>query len=148
MYICQFINDHFIRNFNKFRSVEALKTCWAKLDTLDCHMGVTWFDAAHWLSVSRRSIIFYKNIFNTWSLDDLSDITRNWWRNKLCISFSKPLDFANGLDLVAQSTGKTPVTTELHVGLGYKASCSHGSCTWQLMQQAACPSFTRNHWLE
>ena len=40
------------------------------------------------------------------------------------------------------------VTAELHVGLGYKASCGHGSRTWQLTQQAACPSFARNHWLE
>ena len=119
MYICQFINDSFIRNFNKFRSDEALKTRWGKSDTLDCHMGVTWFDAARWLAASRRLIIFYQNIFNTrstgWSYDDLSDITWNWWRNKLCISFSKPRDFANGPDLVAQSTGKIPVTAELHV---------------------------------
>ena len=111
------VNDHFIRNFNKFRSDEALKTRWGKSDTLDCHMGVTWFDAASWLAASRRLIIFYQNIFNTcsagWSYDDLSDITWNWWRNKLCISFSKPCDFANGPDSVAQSTGKTPVTAEL-----------------------------------
>ena len=146
MYICQFINNHFIRNFNKFRGDEALKTRWGKWDTLDCHMGVTWFDAARWLAASRRLIIFYQNIFKTrstgWSYNDLSDITWNWWRNKLCISFSKPRDFANGPDLVAQSTD------ELHVGLGYKASCSHGLRTWQLTQQATCPSFARNHRLE
>ena len=29
-----------------------------------------------------------------------------------------------------------------------KASCSHGSPTWQLTQPAACPSFATNHWLE
>ena len=119
---------------------------------LDCHMGVTWFDAARWLAAARRLKIFYQNIFNTrsagWSYDYLSDITWNWWKNKLCISFSKPCDFANGPDLVAQLTGKTPVTAELHVGLRYKASCGHGSRTWQLMQQATCPSFARNHWLK
>ena len=151
MYICQIINDHFIRNFNKFRSDE---TRWGKSDTLDCHMSVTWFDAALWLAASRRLIIFYQNISNTpsagWSYDDLSVIAWNWWRNKLCITFSKPRDFANGRDLVAQSTGKTPMTAELHVGLRYKASCGHGSgmWPWQLTQQAACPSFVRNNWLE
>ena len=40
------------------------------------------------------------------------------------------------------------VTAELHVGLGYKASCGHASRTWQLLQQVAFPSFARNHWLE
>ena len=42
------------------------------------------------------------------------------------------------------------VTAELHVSLGYnnKVGCVHGSRTWQLTQQAACPSFARNHWLE
>ena len=40
------------------------------------------------------------------------------------------------------------VTAEQHVGLGYKASCGHESRTWQLTQQAACPSFARNYWLE
>ena len=42
------------------------------------------------------------------------------------------------------------VTAEQHVGLGYnnKVGCGHGSRTWQLTQQAACPSFARNHWLE
>ena len=35
------------------------------------------------------------------------------------------------------------------MGLGYnKVGCGHGSRTWQLTQQAACPSFARNHWLE
>ena len=58
MCICQFVNDRFIRNFNKFRSYVALKTRWGKSDTLDCHMGVTWFDAARWLAGSRRLIIF------------------------------------------------------------------------------------------
>ena len=57
MYICQFINDRFISNFNKFRCDEALKTRWGKSDTLDCHMGVTWFDAARWLPASRRLMI-------------------------------------------------------------------------------------------
>ena len=58
MYICQFINDRFIRNFNKFQSDETLKTRWGQSDSLDCHMGVTWFDAARWLAASRRFIIF------------------------------------------------------------------------------------------
>ena len=40
------------------------------------------------------------------------------------------------------------VTAELHVGLGCKASCGHASRKWQLMQQAPCPSFARNYWLE
>ena len=52
----------FIRNFNKFRSDEALKTPWGWSDTLDCHMGVTRFDGARWLAASRRLIIFYWNI--------------------------------------------------------------------------------------
>ena len=46
---------------------------------------------------------------------------------------------------------QTSVTcaAQLHVGLGYnnKVGCGHGSRTWQLTQQAACPSFARNHWL-
>ena len=150
----------------------------------------------------------HQNIFNTRSTgrsyDDLSDITWNWWRNKLCISFSKPRDFGNGPDLVCaidpqnswlvKSTNKntklhisfsstyfhhdawwfiiiiewnttplvkgrsrrehnshmptTAVTAQQHVGLGYKTSSGHASHTWQLTQQAACPSFTRNQWLE
>ena len=40
------------------------------------------------------------------------------------------------------------VIAEQHVGLRYKASCGHASRTWQVTQQAACPSFARNHWLE
>ena len=55
---CQFINDRFIRNFNKFQSYVALKTRWGKSDTLHCHMGVMWFDAPRWLAASRRLIIF------------------------------------------------------------------------------------------
>ena len=153
------------------------------------------------------------------SYNDLSDITWNLWRNKLCNIFSKPRDFVNGPDLVAQSTGKplwnpltkirsytnhawkwvlcykllwfywnvlsfnifhhdawwffyhyywtkydstckgseqtfltcTPVLwLSSCMGLGYnnKVGCGHGSRTWQLTQQAACPSFARNHWLE
>ena len=40
------------------------------------------------------------------------------------------------------------VTAEQHVDLGYKASCGHASPTWQLTQQAACPSLVINHWLD
>ena len=63
-YICQFINDHFIRNFNKFRNDEASKTSWGQSDTLDCHMGVTWFDAVRWLAASRRLIIFISKYYD------------------------------------------------------------------------------------
>ena len=163
--------------------------------------------------------IFFNTRSTGWSYDDLSDIMWNFWKNKLCIIFfSKPRDFVNGSDLVAQSTGQplwNPLTKirsytnhawkwllcyklwwfywnvvlfnissswrlvifllfllneiRLHLftpckgseqtfltcktvlwGLGYnnKVGCGHGSSTWQLMQQPACPSFARNHWLE
>ena len=60
MCICQFINNRFIRNFNNCHV--ALKTRWGMSDTLDCHMGVTWFDAARWLAASRMLIIFFIKI--------------------------------------------------------------------------------------
>ena len=63
MYICQFMNNRFVRNLKKNRSDETLKTPWGKWDILDCHMGVMWLDAARLLVASRRSIIFfYQNI--------------------------------------------------------------------------------------
>ena len=39
--------------------VMKLNTPWKKSDILDCHIGVTWLDAAHWLVVSRRSMFFF-----------------------------------------------------------------------------------------
>ena len=47
-----------IISFTNFIKSLSLQTRWGKSDTLDCHMGVTWFDAARWLAVSRRLIIF------------------------------------------------------------------------------------------
>ena len=73
-------------------------------------------------AMAARDILREKYCPQHWSessYDNLSDITWNLWRNKLCNIFSKPRDFVNGPDLVAQSTGKplwNPPTknTELH----------------------------------
>ena len=82
------------------------------------------------------------NIFNTrstgWSYDDLSDITWNLWRNKLCSIFSKQRGFVNGPDLVAQSTGKplksANKNTELH-----KSCLEMGTLLQTAMILLKCP---------
>ena len=49
---------------------------------------------------------------------------------------------------ISHMSTRTTGISEQHVGLGYNASCGHALRTWQLTQQAACPSFARNYWLE
>ena len=48
----------FYQEFQQISKWCSFKTRWGKSDTLDCHMGVTWFDAARWLAASRRLLIF------------------------------------------------------------------------------------------
>ena len=79
-----------------------------------------------------------QNIFNTrstgWSYDDLSYITWNWWRNKLCFSFSKHMTLQMvriwlcnrpakpGAKLLVKSANKNTAK--------YDSTCKRSEQTW------------------